>query len=186
MTDVPGTIPPGWEGLLDPGERVLWQGRPMQGISFAPVQPMQIVMGLFFMGFSTFWMIMASSIVGKMSGPVGIFPLFGLIFFGIGAYNAFGYAFWRAFVRSRSTYTLTTRRAFIARDLPVAGKSLQSYPITAQSPLEFVDGEPGTIFFASKHVSTQNGSLKSRIGFERIPDARAVYSQLRAVQRGEA
>ncbi|WGW04810.1 aspartate carbamoyltransferase catalytic subunit [Tropicibacter oceani] len=183
----PLSPPPGWEGLLDPGEVILWQARPAPGLSLGRVQPMRHVMGLIFVTFSLFWMSVASSITGQIKeGPVGLFPLFGLIFLAIGMWNAGLFVIWNAFVRRFTTYTLTNRRGFVASNTPLLGRKLKSYPIQPDTPLEFEGDDPGTIWFAERHVMTKNGSHRHRIGFERIPEARKVYALLRQIQRGEA
>jgi hypothetical protein len=178
---------PGWEGLLDDGETILWQGRPRPGLNFAPVQPMQIFMGLFFMGFSLFWMRQAAWITG--SGPFGplskLFPLFGLPFFFIGAYNAGGYALWRGFLQGRTWYTLTDRRAFVATDVPFRGRSLKSYPITADTVLEFDGEEPATLTFAYETGSRDAGGFRYPVAFHNISDGRAVYRLMRDIQKGK-
>ena len=70
--------------------------------------------------------------------------------------------------------------------MPVLPRSLKSYPITAETRLEYVDDTPGTIWFAQEYRRTKNGHTKHRMGFERIPNARDVYARMRAIQRGEA
>ncbi|WP_425101544.1 aspartate carbamoyltransferase catalytic subunit [Tropicibacter sp. S64] len=175
--------PPGWEGLLDPGEEILWQGRAGTGLSLPNPEPMRHVIGVFFVGFSLFWMNLTADIAGNVPGPVKVFPAFGLIFFFIGLWNAGLFVLWDAFKRSRTTYTLTNRRAFIATDLPVQGKTLSSYPIDRSSVLEFHGDDPGSIWFGERTVRTKNGSRTRRIGFEQIDDARTVYRLLRDIQQ---
>ncbi|SMX37736.1 hypothetical protein [Maliponia aquimaris] len=168
--------PPGWDGLLDPGERILWQGRPGTAVRLGGSDIFIMAFGTFFAGFALFWMVMAS-----MAG--GLFWLFGAIHFAVGL----GILLWpvlgRPFVRRRTWYTLTDRRAFIARDLPLKGKSLKSYPITAENTLTFEDREPGSVIFASEWRRGKNGHYETRIGFHDIAEARAVYSLMRGIQR---
>ena len=57
------TAPAGWEGILDPGERILWQGRPVPGIVWRPQQMVTFLFGLAFAGFALFWMLMAATAV---------------------------------------------------------------------------------------------------------------------------
>ena len=179
--------PDGWQGILDPDEVILWQGRPRAGLSLRPFRPMRHAMGVVTAGFALFWMSMAAWITGGMDdGPVDLFPLFGLIFLAIGIWNAGLFVFWEAFLRANTTYSLSSRRGFVATDLPIKGRSLKSYPIKPDTPLEYDGQEPGTIWFAERYQSTKNGSRRVPIGFERIPDARAVYALLRSVQRGAA
>lgn len=169
-------VPSGWEGLLDEGESILWQGRPAAGLSFHNTDVMSVVMGLFFMGFSLFWMNVASNITSGMNGFGGgipkVFPLFGIPFFLIGFYNAIGHILWQALVRSRTHYTLTTKRAFIATDHPFQGKLLRDYPIDTDTDVILKVGPPDSLWFAGK-----------RIGFERIEDGRAVHKLMRQIQK---
>lgn len=178
---------PGWEGLLDQDETILWQGRPRPGIRLVPVQPMQIVMGLFFVGFSLFWMRQAAWITnGGSFGPASrLFPLFGLPFLCIGAYNAGVYALWRAFLQGRTWYTLTDRRAFIATDVPLRGRSLKSYPITAGTVIDFDGAEPATLTFAHETGSRDSGGIRRPVAFHNIEDGREVYRLMRDIQKGK-
>ena len=46
----------GWEGILDPGEKVLWQGRPDPKLHISGVHVFSGVFGLIFAGFALIWM----------------------------------------------------------------------------------------------------------------------------------
>lgn len=190
------TPPPGWEDILDPGETLLWQGRPDHGPAFRPQHPMQVVMGVFFVVFSTVWIKMAFWITGGFpddaGGLVDIFPYFGALFLAVGLYMAGGFVLWDMLRLSRTTYTLTDRRAFIATDLPIQGRRLRSWPLDADTRLSLDDGDPGSVWFAWKEVSWRsNGSLHSvktqqvPVGFERIAEARRVYRMMRDITRGD-
>ncbi len=190
------TPPPGWEDILDPGETLLWQGRPDHGPAFRPQHPMQVVMGVFFVVFSTVWIKMAFWITGGFpddaGGLVDIFPYFGVLFLAVGLYMAGGFVLWDMLRLSRTTYTLTDRRAFIATDLPIQGRRLRSWPLDADTRLSLDDGDRGSVWFAWKEVSWRsNGSLHSvktqqvPVGFERIAEARRVYRMMRDITRGD-
>ncbi|MGB7317790.1 MAG: hypothetical protein WBC85_07470 [Planktotalea sp.] len=170
------SIPTGWEGLLDEGETIVWQGRPVAGLSFHGTDVMGALMGVFFMVFSVFWMGMATNITSNFNGFGGIFPklfpLFGIPFFLIGFYNAIGHVFWQAFLRSKTHYTLSSKRAFIATDHPTQGKLLTDYPIDAHTDLILKIGPPDTVWFAGKHI-----------GFANIEDGRAVHKLMRQIQK---
>ncbi|MGH1577760.1 hypothetical protein [Planktotalea sp.] len=170
------SAPTGWDGLLDEGESILWQGRPVAGLSFHNTDVMSAGMGVFFMGFSIFWMGMAANITGGFNGFGGVFPklfpLFGIPFFLIGFYNAIGHAFWQAYLRSKTHYTLTSKRAFIATDHPTQGKLLRDYAIDANTDIILKVGPPDSVFFAGK-----------RIGFSRIEDGRALHKMMRQIQK---
>lgn len=175
-----GDHPDPWAGLLDPGEDIRWQGRPDGRIVFRPANLFTFVFGLFFAGFALFWMVMASQ-------AGGIFWMFGLLHFAAGLAISVGALFWSAWRRRHTWYTLTDTRAFIATHLPVQGRSLKSYPITADTVLELEPGDPATIWFAeTSGLRVNNRPTVKKIGFERIPDGTRVYALMRDIQRGAA
>ena len=169
--------PQGWDSILDPGEKILWQGRPDGAVTLRPRNIMMLVFGLFFAGFALFWMIMAAQAGGG-------FWMFGLIHFSVGLGVIFSAVFWGAFKRRRSWYTLTNNRAIIASDLPIIGKRLKSWPINAESILELEQGPPDTVNFAETYKRGKNGATRISIGFERIQGGRDVYRMMRSIQSG--
>jgi len=168
-----------WAGILDPGETILWQGRPDPGFVLRPAQIGVALFGLAFSAFAMFWMIMASQAPGG-------FWMFGLIHFSVGAGIIAWAFFWGPYSRRHTWYTLTDRRAFIATDLPVVGKRLKSYPITEDTVLDFESGDLSTIIFHEERKRGKNGHYTVRIGFERIHDGAKVYRLMRNVQEREA
>lgn len=172
----PAETASGWEGILDPGETILWQGRPDTRIVFDATTIIMGVAGAAFAGFALFWMVMAAQ-------GGGYFWIFGLIHFSVG----FGIMLWgplgQPFIRARTWYTLTDRRAFIATNLPLTGRKLHTYPIGPTTPITFQeDGERATIHFATQQRRTRRGLRNEDVGFERISDGRAVLSLIRQVQ----
>ncbi|MCW8842142.1 MAG: aspartate carbamoyltransferase catalytic subunit [Rhodobacteraceae bacterium] len=168
-----------WAGLLDEGETILWQGRPDGSVTFTIANLMTSLFGLAFAGFALFWMIMASQ-------AGGFFWMFGLIHFCVGCGLAAGPLFWDAFRRRHTWYTLTNQRAFIATNLPFKGKSLDSYPMTADTPLSLMDGPPATVYFAAGLRRGRNGKRHhTKIGFERIEEGREVFRMMRDIQSGD-
>lgn len=174
------TAAPGWEGILDAGERILWQGRPDGGFRFKPGNIATFVFGLLFAGFAVFWMVMASAAGGG-------FWMFGLIHFAVGIGLSFGAIFWGTYRRNRTWYTLSDRRAFIATDLPFRGKQLKSFPIDADTVLDYRQGRLAALYFASE---TRRGNKGRRytvpVGFERLSDGDEVYRLIRDIQKGAA
>ena len=171
---------PGWEGILEEGEEILWQGRPDGRIALRPSNWFMLLFGIAFGGFALFWMVMAGALGG------GTFALFGLPHFLIGAGMVWSAVYWSAYRRRRSWYTLTNRNAYIATDLPIMGKRLKSWPITRDMKLEFVDEEPATIWFASRLKRGKNGTYRVPVGFERIEDGRKVYALFREARKQAA
>lgn len=178
--------PSGWEDILDPGEEILWQGRPDTALTLAPIKPLQMAIGLFFTVFALFWTSMAHSMSNGAEPWFFryVFPNFGLIFVAIGLYQMGGYAIYNSFRRKRSWYTLTNTRAFVATNMPLAGKRLNSWPITADMPITLTQNTPGTVHFATEQRSGRNGSYTIPIGFERIHDAAEVHRLIRDIQKG--
>ena len=93
--------------------------------------------------------------------------------------------FWRAFERWHTFYTLTTRRAFIAKRT-FGRRKLESWPITPDTPLSFEDAPLADIWFAERVVTGRRGRWTRKVGFERLENGREVMRHLRAVQRGDA
>lgn len=198
MADIPHN---GWDGILEPGEQILWQGHPDSALDFSGFWGPQTMFALFFTGFSLFWMIMAFAITSGMKGGVGnvistVFPLFGVPFLMVGLYMLAG-RFWADARRRRAShYTLTNRAAYIGVQRGTK-RSLDRYAIDADTRLTLEDGALGAVWFASqthrmpRHAPRMRRSrtriggatqTTQAIGFERIPDARAVFALIRKVQ----
>jgi len=172
----------GWDQFLDPGERLLWEGRPDTALTIGPANISLALFGMVFAGFALFWMIIASQAGGG-------FWAFGLIHFSVGLVIIFSALFFGPFKRARTWYALSTSRAFIATDLPIVGRKLKSYPITSESMLETNGSDPATIHFATetrrRSGKNSRGTYQTPVGFERITDGETVYKLLRSVQRGQ-
>jgi len=173
------TVPAGWDGLLDPGEEILWQGAPDPGFHFRARNLALTAFGAAFAAFALFWMVMASRAGGG-------FWMFGLIHFSVGVSLILGSLFWGTFKRRRTFYSLSDRRAFIATNLPIVGRRLKSYPITPQTVLTLEERDLPSIFFAREVRRSKNGTQNVPVGFVRIPDAVEVYSLMRRIQAGMA
>lgn len=164
-----------WEGLLDPGEEIIWQGAPVPGLHLRIRNVALAAFGAVFAGFAVFWMVMAASIGGG-------FWAFGLIHFSVGVGLIIGSLFWRRFKQRRTFYSLSDRRAFIATNLPVVGRRLKSYPITSETVLTLEDTDPPSVHFAREVRRSKNGAYTVGVGFERIPDGHEVYALIRRIQ----
>ena len=169
--------PTGWEGILDDGETVLWQGRPNASFVFKARYIFTTLFGLTFAAFALFWMFMARSAGGTIW-------MFGLIHFSAGIGLVIAPAFYSIWKRRHTWYTLTDRRAFIATDKPFSGRKLKSYPIDSDTTLDYTPGHYSTIYFAHEHRSGKNGTVHTPVGFERIEDGKAVYELIRDIQSG--
>ena len=185
--------PEGWGAYLDRDEKLLWEGAPATGLRFRASDLGKSVFGLFFLGFSIFWVAGASSVTsgfhtsGLAAGPEGVFqffPLFGLPFVLVGAYMVFGQYLWNAYVRGKTRYALTDRRAIIAKS--ALGRSLKSWPINKRTRLELIPGDESTIWFAEEERRGNKGRRYTvKKGFEYITGGDQVYRLMREVQQGK-
>lgn len=184
---------PGWEGLLQEGEAILWQGQPDPAIDWRGVMSPLSAFGAVFTLVSLCWIGFAAALIGGSNAPgiLMIFPLFGLPFLGIGLYLVAGRLVVEAKRRRKTWYTLTTEQAFVAEDV-LGRKGLKTYPIADMPPIELIDGRPGDVIFGSvthsappRHPGSRKprkrlaGSTVAAVGFFRIHDARKVWALLR-------
>jgi hypothetical protein len=172
----PLPVPAGWEGLLDQDETILWQGRPDTGIAVLPGQLFEICFGLFFTGFSMYWMVIASQ-------AGGVFWMFGLFFFaGLGIITRSNLL--AAQRRHFNHCTLTSKRAVIATNVSLFWRSLKFYLITANSLLELNEqGAFGKIIFLRlAPPEADGGTNRQNFGFKRISKAQEIYAMMRKVQ----
>ena len=169
---------------LDPGEKLLWTGRPVHGIVFTPLD-------WYFIPFSVVWFGIVLYIFwqGATANPEPMSALVGVLFVGIGIYLLVGRFFADAFYRSRLVYGVTDRRAIIASG--ILQRSLQSIDLSSLSGLKREDRADGsgTIFFGDQPLYWYGwygpGFLRP-LGtmFFRIADVKAVYTIVReAMQR---
>lgn len=178
------SAPEGWEGFLETGETVLWQGRSAGRVTFRGADPRQMLLGLAFFGFALFWTFTAFNAARGSNNPMEfLLPVFGLPFIVIGLRLSGGIEFWRAFVRRNSWYTLTSRRALVATRV-LGRRALRSWPITSRTVIDLEQGPPDSIWFAEHRHRAGLSQKARRIGFEQINDGREVLRLMRQVQRG--
>jgi hypothetical protein len=160
--------------LLDPGERLTWSGRP-DAIRYAFKKSIAtFLFGLFFFGFSIFWISGAA----KQSGLM--FALFGVPFVIVGLGLVLS-PIWH-FLRSRQAiYVLTDRRAVV----DIAGW----FPRRLSVPLgqiRFVEAKLSTngcgdiLFRETGRTDGEGGWTTSRDGFVAVSSADQVDRLLRA------
>ena len=175
---------------LDAGERTLWHGAPPTGIMFRRQDVFMIPFSFLWFGFALVWESLALGItVNSPQSPPFFFPLFGFFFVCVGFYMAFGRFFWDAFVRGRTLYALTNRRAIILARVPFQQlRSIGLTPSTEVSTEERGDGT-GTIIFGARSAVpaiwrgwSATGSGSGEFMFERVSDDRAVIQSIRQIQ----
>ncbi|WP_068108859.1 hypothetical protein [Tropicimonas marinistellae] len=172
-----------WDGILAPGEKILWQGRPEPGLSFRGLDPRRVLFGLAMLAIAVFWTLGAARATSDAPLVLRLlFPLVGVLFIAQGARLAGGARVWQAWLRARSWYSLSNRRAFIATEI-FGRRGLNSWPITADTAIGFDEGPPASVYFADAGSRFGRGG---RVGFERISEGREVLNLMRRIQRGAA
>lgn len=135
---------------LLPGERIVWTGRPRQGLMLTARDGLLIPFSLLWGGFAIFWETSALAIPVRAAeaSPVGlIFPLWGVPFVVVGLYMIVGRFFHDAWIRSRMRYALTDRRALILQ-----GNRLTALDLRRLAAVEFKGGPRGTIVFGADQM----------------------------------
>ncbi|MFK0163314.1 PH domain-containing protein [Rhizobium sp. NPDC090279] len=95
-----------------PGEKLLWLGRPKQGLMFSKRDILQVPFSLMWGGFAIFWETMA---VRQANAPL-FFRLWGVPFILIGLYLIVGRFALDAFVRARTQYAVSDQRIIVSRE----------------------------------------------------------------------
>jgi hypothetical protein len=173
-------VPTGWEGILDPGERIIWQGRPSGRLTFRGQKPGAMLVGGVFVAVSLFFIA-----IGFAVGSV-IFVLFPMIHLSVGLALVAGQPFWRVYAHRHTWYTLTDRRAVIATDHWPTRRKLGTWRIGSDSPVARIDGPIPGVQFAFENLTGQRGPYQRPILFEMIDDADAVIAILNQIRQRTA
>jgi len=183
------TPPAGWEGILVPGERILWQGRPQKGIEWGKLIRSGNFVVLFVAGFGVVWTLFAINMLwgagSRAPMPVRFFfPLFGVFFIAMSLRGFFGGVLAEGRLRRGTFYTLTTHAAYIATD--VGGRrSLDRFPLEETEQLRLTGGHYSSVIFGrgpKKVPDPAQGGFRTAqadIGFEFIDEARSVFAKMR-------
>lgn len=119
-------IKPSLGGYLQPGEQVLWTGRPDPRFGLGGSELVVIFFGILFIGFAVFWDIGAD----LLGGAPWYFLLFGLVFIAVGVYMVIGWPVRVRYVRAHTRYVITNRRAIAFTPRAAAGCPLRDQPVT--------------------------------------------------------
>ena len=167
---------------LGSGERLLWTGRPRQGIRVRPADLLLIPLSVLFAGFAVNW------VVGVIrDGTAPFMVVFGIPFVLVGAYVTVGRFIVDGYKRARIYYGLTNERAIIWTPEGVESVALRNLEGLS---VKDVGRGTGTISFGINEafplIAGTNWPGASRgqpPQFDMIDDARAVYAQIRDAQR---
>lgn len=158
------------QAQLEPGERLLWYGKPDPKRSLLGSLAIMLF-GIPWTAFAVFWTGAASGLIWGDGRPgwLSLFGLFGVPFIlvGLGMLTS---PYWLYRKAQRTVYALTDRRAMIITGTRTRKiQSFAGHDIDLIERTERVDGK-GDVMFAT---ATGNKSSQ-RIGFIGIPDARRV------------
>lgn len=182
-------LPDQFRGELNPDERIIWSGRPQQGLTLRAADIFMIPFSLLWGGFAIMW---EGGVIA--SGAPFFFMLWGIPFVGLGLYIIFGRFFVDSAQRSRVYYALTNQRVIILSGLFNQNtKSLDIKQLPEINVSTKANGK-GTISFGPSHPMAwmYGGSGFPAMGryyappsFELIDDARSVYQQIKQLQRAD-
>ncbi len=154
--------------VLKPGDEILWQGRPEQGVLitrgrliFTAIGLTLIVLGL--------WLMLTV----RMSGPILGLPL--LLY---GLYMGVWQWISDKKRRAKTYYAITTTRALI-----VYHPRAMAYQILPKSPIKLIKGKYDRVLFASERViGVQLGSHRRWVAFRDLADGQEPYDILKQIQ----
>lgn len=173
---------------LQPGERVLWTGRPAAGLRLGPRDAFLVPFSIFWLGFVAFW---EWSVLRGSGSPIML--LFGAVMLVFGLFFLIGRFFVDAAVRGGTVYAVTDRRALIVRRF--FGERLLSAPLGGQLRLKGRNGDRGTLEFGPQMdiLETFRGrrpsaqfalwvpNLSDEVRFDRVADVMGAYRAAGAV-----
>lgn len=165
---------------LDEDEQLLWSGQPRQGVFLQPQDAVLIPTSFLWGGFAFYWEYEVVT-----THQFWVLQLWGIPFVLLGLYLVVGRFFADAYMRSKTFYGLTNKRAIIVR-----GSNTQSVPLSTLTGV--VLGGDGTVVFGPpnlpppmRYSAYMESSRVQYPMFQMIPDAQSVYDQIQA-QRGSA
>jgi hypothetical protein len=169
---------------LASGERLLWNGRPAQGIVFRPVDGFMIPFSLLWGGFVFFWEYSVISTKAPL-----FFMLWGIPFLAIGLHFIFGRFFVDAKQRANTSYGVTNQRVIIVSG--IFSKKIKSLNLRSLSDLSLDEKSngSGTISFGASSFPTWWMSGMAWPGmpspvptFELTENAKTVFEIIRKAQ----
>lgn len=160
-------------GLLQPGERLLWEGVPERGIRLQRSDWYTIP-------FSLLWCGMLCIIIGPQIRTAAVPPFIGLIYIPFllaGFYLLAGRFFFRAYRLAGMRYAVTDKRAVIVSRRETVSLMYRQIPMLQK---EIRRSGVGTIWF-QRSSAYGNGNHRRHVpgvGFEEIAGAEEVYRLL--------
>ena len=127
----------GIQSQLTSGERLLWTGRPIQGIVFRAADAFMIPFSLLWCGFAIFW---EYSVISTDRAPL-FFILWGVPFVAMGLYYVFGRFLVDARQRENTSYGVTDQRVIIVSG--IVNRKTKSLSLGSLSDLSLTERPNG-------------------------------------------
>lgn len=165
---------------LEPGEQLLWTGKPKSGVLFRASDLYAIPFSLLWCGFAIFWMM------GAWRSGGWLFALFGVPFVVMGLMFVFGRFILDALRRKNTIYGLTDMRVIVKSGIFTSTiTSLNLKRINTVSLEEKKDGFGNVLMgtndqpdIVANAMSWWPGITTEVPRFELIQNAKGVYSQI--------
>jgi hypothetical protein len=171
---------------LEPGERLIWAGQPLQGMRFRRSDLFMIPFSVLWGGFAFFW----EWTVIQEDGPL-VAQLFGLPFVLVGLYMIAGRFFLEAKQREKTFYGISNERLIIASGIfKKTMTSLNLNTLNNISLTEESDGS-GTITFGPPslvgpwfgRMPWPGAAFFLSPSFDLLENAKTVYQHIRNAQK---
>lgn len=176
------------------GERLLWSGRPAQGLRLRRSDKILIPFSLIWLGFAVFMEYMAIHNDGD-EGVVWPLVIFGGVFILIGIHLVIGRFFVDAARRKSTIYGVTDSRAII---VSAGGKRVRAIKLSAVPEISLRENPDGTGdvllgtaitvaggYYDSDNMTTWGDSRVQPPTLELVANAREVYDLCLSVQAGK-
>jgi hypothetical protein len=181
---------------LEPGERLLWVGRPRQGFFLRGSDAFYIPFSIVWGGFALFWETMVLTSLVRARGAAGVigvvFALFGIPFVLVGLHMMFGRFVLDARERGSTYYGVSDRRILIVSGR--VSRNLASIELPRLPPLQLTEHRDGTGTITLLDPATRGrtgprtwlgGDTRFPAGaamFERVAEAVDVFRTIREAQ----
>ena len=166
-----------FQRYLAPHESVRWTGKPAQGLLFRASDALMVPFTLLWCGFAIFWE------AGASASGLTMFSLWGVPFVLVGLYMVVGRFFYDAWLRSRTSYALTDRRALILSG--AFEQKLTSVELSTLTELHYKPGSggQGTIVFGPEAPLPAGMTFGRRYGvaspeFFKVDNADGAYAMI--------
>lgn len=134
-----------------PDERIIWKGKPANPEKLMISDKASILFGLFWLGFSIFWCIMASFGGGNVW-------MFGLLFVAIGIYIAFIAPAFTIYERKNTSYVITNEKIMCKVGNKV--KTMDGRDNLKLNIFGDANGKIATIYFGEKLMYRKSGRTR--------------------------